>query len=78
MEVLDTETGSIRQLGAAGLVSDAWLANGQIVATQYSQLAYARRGSPPLSQVVLVDPASGQVTAITDDSTSQFAGIATS
>jgi hypothetical protein len=78
MEVLDTETGSIRQLGAAGLVSDAWLANGQIVATQYSQLAYARGGSPPLSQVVLVDPASGQVTAITDDSTSQFAGIATS
>ena len=78
MEVLDTETGSIRQLGAAGLVSDAWLANGQIVATQYSQLAYARRGSPPLSQVVLVDPASGQVTAITDDATSQFAGIATS
>jgi len=78
MEVLDLATGSIQPVGAAGLVADGWLPDGQIVATQYSQLSYARQGAAPLSEVVLVAPTSGQVTALTADPTSQFVGVATS
>lgn len=78
MEVLDTDSGALQALGAPGLVPDAWLPTGQIVATQYTQLHAARPGSAPLSAVVLVDPASGQVTALTHDSSSQFVGVAIS
>ncbi|MGC1185639.1 MAG: hypothetical protein WBA31_10900 [Candidatus Dormiibacterota bacterium] len=77
VEVLDIATGSIQQLGGSGLVSGAWVSSSQIVATQYSQLSYARSDSTPLSQVVLLDAATGQVSTLTDDSTSQFLGIAT-
>ncbi|MGH7643493.1 MAG: hypothetical protein ACRENX_10895 [Candidatus Dormibacteria bacterium] len=78
MEILDVATGAIQLVGGAGLVPDGWLPNGLIVATQYSQLTYARRGAAPLSQVVLANPGSTQVTALTDDPTSQFVGLATS
>lgn len=78
MEVLDLATGSIQQIGAVGLVPDAWLPNGQIVATKYTKQAYALQDSAPLSEVVLVDGATGQVTSLSDDPTSQFVGIATS
>lgn len=78
MEILNTLTGSIQSIGAPGLVPDAWLPNGQIVATRYSQLAYARKGAAPLSEVALVDPDSGQLTGLTTNTTSQFAGVATS
>jgi hypothetical protein len=78
MEVLDLATGSLQQIGGVGLVPDAWLPNGQIVATKYTKLAYALKGAAPLSEVVLVDGVTGRVTALSNDSTSQFIGIATS
>ncbi|MGA7363467.1 MAG: hypothetical protein WBZ07_11060 [Candidatus Dormiibacterota bacterium] len=78
MEVLDLTTGSLVQIAGTGLVPDAWLPNGQIVATKYTKLAYAVKGAAPLSEVVLVDGSTGQITALSDDSTSQFVGIATS
>ena len=77
IEVLDTATGSIQQLGGSGLVSGAWVSSNQIVATQYTRLSYAGSDSTPLSRVVLLDVATGQVSTLTDDSTSQFLGIAT-
>jgi hypothetical protein len=77
MEILDTTTGSIQQVGGSGLVSGAWIGPHQIVATQYSQLTYARAGSPPLSQVVVFDVVTGVATALTDDTTSQLLGIVT-
>jgi hypothetical protein len=77
MEILDTATGSIQLVGPPGLVPDDWLPDGQIVATQYSELAYAQTGAAPLSKVALVTPATGQVTALSTDTASQFLGVAT-
>lgn len=77
MEILNTDTGAIQILGPPGLVSDAWLPGGQVVATQYSEPLYGRRGAAPTSEVVLVDLSSGATTPITSDPTSQFVGIAT-
>jgi hypothetical protein len=77
MDILDTVTGAIQALGGPGLVSGAWASVSDLVATQYTQLPYARSDSAPLSQVVIVDVVTGQVTAITDDTTSQFLGIVT-
>lgn len=77
MEVLDTATGSVQPVGSTGLVSDAWLPGGEIVATHYTQAARARAGAVPLSEVVLVDASTGALTALTSDPTSEFVGIAT-
>ncbi len=76
VEVLDQSTGSIQPIGAPGLVPDAWLPDGDLVATRYS--AGYGTASGPLSEVVLLNPASGQATPITDNTTSQFLGLATS
>lgn len=77
MEVLDTASGALRTLGAPGLVPDAWPTTAQVVATQYTRPAYAGSASPTLSEVVLVNPQSGQVAALSHDSSSSFLGIAT-
>lgn len=78
MEILDTGTAALRQLGSPGLVSDAWLPDGQVVATQYSLAPFGRRGAVPNSEVVLVDPSSGATTPLTNDPSSQYVGVATS
>ena len=77
MELLDSATGSTQPVGPVGLLADAWLADGMIVATEYSQLDYAPLSATPLSEVVLFDPASDQLATLTDNATSQFVGLAT-
>jgi hypothetical protein len=77
MEVLDTATGAVQPVGPTGLVSEAGLPSGEIVASQYTQLRYAGTAAPLLSQVVLVDPSTGMVTVLSGNSTSEFVGIAT-
>ncbi len=75
MEVVDTTSGALSSLGPAGLVSDAWLPGGQLLATEYRSPYYSGYPGAPLSELVLVSSA-GQVTPLGSDSGSQYLGLA--
>ncbi len=77
LQVLDTATGRLTPLGPPGLVADAWLPGGEIVATRYTGPRYDRYGSTISSQLVLVSSGSGAVSALAAGSGAQFVGLTT-